>query len=109
MGTRLRLNEKLSISQKVFYIWCKTISIENLFVYLAILTDLLPFALFLAYYNRNKKENSLWVVLCFFLLFDFFTNVILLYFIPNHKYHKYVYPIFTLIETLLFARFYFLT
>ena len=86
----------------------KTISIENLFVYLAVFSDLLPLTLAFLFYHKTKSEKGL-SVLNVYLLFDLFANIILLYFIPENRNHKYVYPIFTLIETVLFAGFYFLT
>ena len=70
---------------------------------LAIYTDLLPVLLFLLLFSRIKNKRIVWV-LVLYLLFDFLANLSLLYIIPL-RFHNYIYPIFTLVESLFFAGF----
>jgi hypothetical protein len=84
----------------------KTKTIENLFVNLAIYSDLLPVLLFFLFFKRIKKNSSAWVIISY-LFFDFLINIALLY-IPV-KFHNKTYPVATFFESLFFAYFFYLT
>jgi hypothetical protein len=82
----------------------KTKTIENLFVSLAIYSDLLPILLFLIFFNKIRSSKTSWLFV-FYLLFDFSTNLSLLYFIPP-VFHNNIYSLFTLCESLFFSIFF---
>ena len=84
----------------------KTKTIENLFVNLAIYSDLLPIFLFFYFFKRIKNNKSAWIIISY-LFFDFLINIALLH-IPI-KFHNKIYPIATFFESLFFAYFFYLT
>ena len=85
----------------------KTKTIENLFVLLAIFSDLLPILLFAIFFKSIKSKRIIWVLIAF-TVFDFITNLSLYYLIPPN-YHNFIYPAFTLFECLFFAGFFYYT
>jgi len=85
----------------------KTKTIENLFVNLAIYSDLLPVFLFFLFFKRIKENKSAWIIISY-LFFDFLINLALLYYIIPYSYHNRTYPIATFFESLFFAYFFYL-
>lgn len=77
-----------------------TKTIENLFVYLATFSSLLPILLFFLFYNKIKKERLLQIILAY-SFFELFTNI--LTFFLTMKGVIFTYFIFTNIEYILFA------
>jgi hypothetical protein len=86
----------------------KTKTIENLFIYLAIYSDLLPVLIFFLFLKRIKKEKSAEWIIISYLLFDFLINIALLYYVIPYKYHNRTYPVATFFESLFFAYFFYL-
>jgi hypothetical protein len=83
----------------------KTKTIENLFVLLAIYSDLLPILLFVFFFRSIKSKRFIWIITAF-TIFDFITNLSLYHFIPPN-YHNYIYPVFTIFESLFFSIFFY--
>jgi hypothetical protein len=83
----------------------KTKTIENLFVLLAIYSDLLPILLFVFFFRNIKSKRFIWIITAF-TIFDFITNISLYHFIPPY-YHNFIYPVFTIFESLFFSIFFY--
>jgi hypothetical protein len=84
----------------------KTKTIENLFIYIAIYSDILPILFFLIFFKKVRGNKTTWV-LTLFVFFDLIFNILLGYFVPI-KYHNKAYPIFTFFEMLFFSYFFYL-
>lgn len=80
----------------------KTKTIENLFINLALYSDLLPIVVFFVFLNKLKRDK-ITCILVGYLCFDFIINVALQREWIPYAWHNRTYPVFTLIETLLFS------
>lgn len=84
----------------------KAKTIENLFIYIAIYSDILPIFFFLIFFKKIRTNRTAWVFTSY-VLFDLIFNLLLGYVVPL-KYHNQTYPIFTFFEMLFFSYFFFL-
>src|SRR5688500_540489 len=82
-------------------------TIEDLFVYLRIATDILIILLFLISFKKVNKEKG-FKVICFFSLFDLLIILTLSNFKFNHKTEILILTFYTIVEYVLFAFFIFL-
>ena len=85
----------------------KTNIIENLFVYLAILTPFFPIFLFLINWKKCSSERSLWTI----VLYGFFVDFLISYamgFVAHKPLKITLYASFTFFEYLAFAYFLYL-
>src|SRR6478672_435368 len=81
-----------------------TISIENLFIYLSAISDFILIVWFFFLFDRTKKDRKILVIFVYCV-----ASLALNYFGEHlHKGKIYYYTIFTLIEYLIFASFFYL-
>ena len=83
------------ISAKVFYIWPKTKTIENLFPYFDTYASLLPIIVFFLSWKKSSSAKDLWLIIAYSASF-FLINVFL-------KNYDFIYELFTVMEFILFV------
>jgi hypothetical protein len=101
------ISSQILIYLKVFYIWPKTKTIENLFVYLAILAPFVPILFFFLNWKKTRLSKALWVIILYCFLIDFLVNFIIGE-LGHNPIKKSFYAAFTFFEYMSFAYFMFL-
>jgi hypothetical protein len=96
---------RLKKLKKVFYIWLKTKTIENLFIYLDTFSNFLPILFFIFYWKRNKPDLGLTIITVHTLISFIINYLIIIY---SNKI-TFLYESFTPIEYLFFSAFLYLT